>query len=96
MEMCYLFIRLSDKIKTCTKKTVEKPPVPKLTRAKIPEKKTPKNIIQANIIDVMKKVPPLPKHRVQDTRNGHVMVLDEVGLEPTYVSKKVSVQNECH
>lgn len=44
-----------------------------------------------NIIDVKRQVPPLPKHRVQDTRNGHVMVLDKDGLEPTYVMKKVSV-----
>uniref|UniRef100_A0A2S2QQB4 Enkurin n=1 Tax=Sipha flava TaxID=143950 RepID=A0A2S2QQB4_9HEMI len=48
----------------------------------------PKNFIQMNIIDVMRKVPPLPKHRVQDTRNGHVIVLNEAGLEPKYVLNK--------
>jgi hypothetical protein len=49
----------------------------------------PKNFIQMNIIDVVRKVPPLPKHRVQDTRNGHVIVLNEAGLEPKYVLNKV-------
>ncbi|XP_025198161.1 enkurin-like [Melanaphis sacchari] len=47
-----------------------------------------RNFLQENIVDVVRKVPPLPKHRVQDSRNGHIMVLDEAGLEPTYVSKK--------
>lgn len=55
------------------------------------KEKARKNIPQMNIIDVMRRVPPLPKHRVQDTRNGHVIVLDEAGLEPTFVSKKVRI-----
>ncbi|KAE9533355.1 hypothetical protein AGLY_009258 [Aphis glycines] len=50
--------------------------------------KVERNFLHENIADVIRKVPPLPKHRVQDSRNGHVMVLDEAGLEPTYVSKK--------
>jgi len=41
-------------------------------------------------MEAINKVPPSPKHRVQDTRKGHVIVLNEAGLEPTYVSKKVS------
>ena len=49
----------------------------------------PNNYIQMNIIDVVRKVPPLPKHRVQDTRNGHVIVLNEAGLEPKHVLNKV-------
>jgi hypothetical protein len=53
----------------------------------------PKNFIQMNIIDVMRKVPPLPKHRVQDTRNGYVIVLNEAGLEPKYVLNKVRKNN---
>jgi len=52
-------------------------------------KKTKRNFLSENIVDVIRKVPPLPKHRVQDSRNGHVIVLDKAGLEPTYVSKKV-------
>ncbi|XP_050531009.1 enkurin-like [Daktulosphaira vitifoliae] len=47
-----------------------------------------KNIKHINIVDAIRKVPPLSKHKVQDTRNGHVIILDEAGLEPTYVSKK--------
>ncbi|XP_026815950.1 enkurin-like [Rhopalosiphum maidis] len=50
--------------------------------------KIQRNFLHENIIDVIRKVPPLPRHRVQDSRNGHTMVLDEAGLEPTYVSKK--------
>lgn len=44
----------------------------------------PKNFIQMNITDVMRKVPPLPKNRVQDTRNGHI-----TKLEPRHVFNKV-------
>ncbi|CAI6355105.1 unnamed protein product [Macrosiphum euphorbiae] len=47
-----------------------------------------RNFLSENIVDVVRKVPPLPKHRVQDTRNGHTIVLDEAGLEPTFVCKK--------
>lgn len=52
-------------------------------------KKIKRNFVSENIVDVIRKVPPLPKHRVQDSKNGHVIVLDKAGLEPTYVSKKV-------
>ncbi|KAL5237823.1 hypothetical protein ACI65C_005233 [Semiaphis heraclei] len=51
-------------------------------------KKIKRNFVSENIVDVIRKVPPLPKHRVQDSKNGHVIVLDKAGLEPTYVSKK--------
>ncbi|XP_050442625.1 enkurin [Adelges cooleyi] len=63
----------------------------KIPRKPLPdpnENKIRKNIKQINMVDVIRKVPPLTKHRVQDTRNGHIIVLDEAGLEPTYVSKK--------
>ncbi|KAL4105115.1 hypothetical protein QTP88_020387 [Uroleucon formosanum] len=51
-------------------------------------KRIDRNFLYENIVDVIRKVPPLTKHRVQDSRHGHIMVLDEVGLEPTFVSKK--------
>lgn len=78
----------------CCKKSIEQPPcnVQKSSNEQIKnedENKVRKNILQMNIIDVIRKVPPLPKHRVQDTRDGHVIILDKAGLEPTYVSKKV-------
>ncbi|VVC38184.1 Enkurin domain [Cinara cedri] len=62
---------------------------PRLPKQSLPcEEKPKKNIIAQNIIDARRRVPPLPKHRVQDSRNGHVIVLNEAGLEPTYVCKK--------
>jgi len=60
----------------------------------IKKKQITRNFVRENIVDVVKKVPPLPKHRVQDTRNGHIMDLDKAGLEPTYVSKKVLQQTQ--
>ncbi|KAE9525086.1 hypothetical protein AGLY_014500 [Aphis glycines] len=51
-------------------------------------KKNSRNFLRENIVDVIRKVPPLPKHRVQDSRDGHTIILDESGLEPLYVLKK--------
>lgn len=78
-----------NKTKCCARKSIQRPcdGAPTNASKKLPTK-TPKNIRQTNIIDVIRRVPPLPRHRVQDTRNGHVIVLNEAGLEPTYVSKK--------
>ncbi|XP_022171486.1 enkurin-like [Myzus persicae] len=78
-----------NKTRCCARKSIQRPCDGAATNVskKLPTK-TRKNIRQTNIIDVIKKVPPLPRHRVQDTRNGHVIVLNEAGLEPTYVSKK--------
>ncbi|KAF0765835.1 enkurin-like [Aphis craccivora] len=78
-----------NKTKCCARKSIQRPCDGATTNAskKLPTK-TRKNIRQTNIIDVIRRVPPLPKHRVQDTRNGHIIVLNEAGLEPTYVSKK--------
>ncbi|XP_060870603.1 enkurin-like [Metopolophium dirhodum] len=78
-----------NKTKCCARKSIQRPcdGAPTNASKKLPTK-TRKNIRQTNIIDVIRRVPPLPKHRVQDTRNGHVIVLNEAGLEPTYVSKK--------
>lgn len=77
----------------CTKQLTE--PMPSNGWKLLPvTNKPPKNIRKSNIIDAIRLVPPLPKHRVQDTRNGHVIVLNEAGLEPTYVSKKV-VSTTC-
>lgn len=78
----------------CTKKSVQPPDTscmsgPKRLRENASQNKVQKNIRQINIIEAIKKVPPSPKHRIQDTRNGHVIVLNEAGLEPIYVSKKV-------
>ncbi|XP_026818303.1 enkurin-like [Rhopalosiphum maidis] len=53
-----------------------------------PKKKISRNFLHKNVVDVVRKAPPLPKHRVQDSRNGHIIVLDEAGLEPLYVLKK--------
>ncbi|KAL4113086.1 hypothetical protein QTP88_016776 [Uroleucon formosanum] len=78
-----------NKTKCCARKSIQRPcdGAPTNASKKLPTK-TRKNIRQTNIIDVIRRVPPSPKHRVQDTRNGHVIVLNEAGLEPTYVSKK--------
>ncbi|XP_025419208.1 enkurin [Sipha flava] len=77
----------------CTNKSNELPASDASYAKKKPQTKThenqiQKNIRKKNIIDVIKRVPSQPKHRVQDTRNGHVIVLNEAGLEPMYVSKK--------
>ncbi|XP_022162837.1 enkurin-like [Myzus persicae] len=53
-----------------------------------PKKEISKNFLRENIVDVVRRVPLLPKHRVQDSRKGHIIVLNEAGLEPTYVLKK--------
>jgi len=53
------------------------------------QKTAKKMFCRENIINAMRKVPPLPKQLVQDTRNGHVTSLIKSGMTPTYVNKKV-------
>jgi len=84
-------------VRTCTKKRAELPPTPRRPEkrsAKTRENKTDGNIRRTNVANAMSRVPPSPKHRVQDSRDGHVTVLNEAGLEPTYVHKKVSFRFE--
>ncbi|VVC29824.1 Enkurin domain [Cinara cedri] len=71
-----------EKVK-CDKKS---PRVPKLAPPGEPRPK--KNIIAENIVAVKRTLPPLSKHNVQDTKDGHVIDLKNAGLEPTYVCKK--------
>lgn len=92
MSMIFFYTRFAETTKTCkcTRKSDERSkPATKKPQTKTHGNQVQKNIRQMNIIDAMKRVPPQPKHRVQDTRNGHVIVLNEAGLEPMYVSKKV-------
>ncbi|XP_025207524.1 enkurin-like [Melanaphis sacchari] len=74
-----------ENVKTSARNPVQCPCYPNKL---LPKKEISRNFLLENFVDVVRKVPPLPKHRVQDTRNGHTMVLDEVGLEPLYVLKK--------
>ncbi|XP_050546691.1 enkurin-like isoform X2 [Daktulosphaira vitifoliae] len=50
--------------------------------------KKKKDYKRINILETVQKIPPLIRHKVQDTRNGHVILLDKAGLEPMYVLKK--------
>ncbi|CAI6356745.1 unnamed protein product [Macrosiphum euphorbiae] len=74
-----------------TKKTIKNPvqfPCYPNNNKLSTKKKISKNFLSENVVDVVRKVPPCPKHRVQDSRKGHIIVLNEAGLEPSYVLKK--------
>lgn len=52
--------------------------------------KTTKNFVTQNAVENIMSVPKKPEKNMVDTRNGHVMPLEESGLQPKYRERKVS------
>lgn len=67
-----------------------RPPVPKQNEKPMMGLKTTKNFITQNAVENIMSVSKKPQKNMVDTRNGHVMPLEESGLEPKYRDRKVS------
>ena len=67
-----------------------KPPVPSIRDAPKMGARTEKNFIQTNALDVVMTVPKQPERNVVDDRFGDKYPIDQSGLAPKYVLKKVN------
>lgn len=54
--------------------------------------KTEKNFIQSNALDAALAVPKKPERNIVDDRRGDKFPLDQSGLAPKYVMKKVGIR----
>ena len=70
-----------------------RPAVPKQNEKPMMGSKTTKNFVTQNAVENIMSVPKKPEKNMVDTRNGHVMPLEESGLQPKYRDRKVSSNN---
>lgn len=66
-----------------------KPPVPNIRDVPKMGTRTEKNFIQTNALDVVMTVPKKPERNVVDDRFGDKFPIDQSGLTPKYLLKKV-------
>lgn len=66
-----------------------KPPVPSIRDIPKMGTRTEKNFIQTNALDVVMTVPKKPERNVVDDRFGDKFPIDQSGLTPKYLLKKV-------
>ena len=69
--------------------TSRKAPVPSLRDAPKMGARTEKNFIQSNALDAVMTVPKKPERNMVDDRFGDKFPIDQSGLTPKYVLKKV-------
>jgi len=66
-----------------------KPPVPSIRDAPKMGARTEKNFVQTNALDVVMTVPKKPERNIVDDRFGDKYSIDQSGLTPKYLFKKV-------
>ena len=64
--------------------------VPKITEKPVMGMKRDVNFITENAMKIIKTAPKVPKKNLVDSRNGSKQNLEESGLEPNFVFKKVN------
>jgi len=68
-----------------------KPPVPSIRDAPKMGARTEKNFVQTNALDVVMTVPKKPERNIVDDRFGDKYPIDQSGLTPKYLLKKVFI-----
>ncbi len=86
----FLILKAKDTTTTSKKDSPQrKPPVPSIRDAPKMGARTEKNFVQTNALDVVMTVPKKPERNIVDDRFGDKYPIDQSGLAPKYIFKKV-------